>query len=69
MLLWTSEAIRITPALCMDVKAFSKAVTLGIVVDGSPLLEDIHIEDDAATAALIDALQTALTRKREASRH
>ncbi|SEJ55029.1 hypothetical protein [Frateuria terrea] len=69
MLLWTSEAIRVTPALCLDVKAFKHDVTLGVVVDGSPLLEDIHIEDDAATAALIDALQTALRIKREANRH
>jgi hypothetical protein len=66
MLLWTSEAIRVTPALCLDVKAFTADVTLGVVVDGSPLLEDIHIEDDAATQALIDALQTALARKRAA---
>lgn len=48
MLLWTSEAIRITPALCMDVKAFSEDVTLGIVVDGMQMLEDIHLSPSQA---------------------
>jgi hypothetical protein len=64
MLLWTSEAIHITPAICLDVKAFNEDVTLGIVVDGQHLLEDIHIDKDAEVAALILALQTALNKKR-----
>lgn len=65
--LYHSPAIQLDD-VCVDVRAFPEAVVVSVLA-GDDLAQDLRIVNDAATAALIDALQTALARKREANRH
>ena len=51
----------------VDVRAFREAVIVSVLA-GEDLAQDLRFADDAKTQELIDALNTALARKREANR-
>lgn len=62
--LWTSNAIHLRDGVCVDVRLESDGGITQSIVAGRPLAEDLTFDKDAEVQALIDALNTALDKKR-----